>query len=292
MTEPRVLPGWRDGPARSAILEFVESVTRPGDAFVPPPDRVATLDNDGTLWCEKPLYPQADFIFRRWKAMIHADPELANEQPYKALAEGDFAWLGDMYAHVPELVKGVTAAHEGITVEAFEAAVLEFFSSARHPTLATPYTDVTYRPMRELIGFLQAHGFTVYICSAGGRDFVRPVAERLYGVPRECVIGSSASLEYRDGELYRTATIEQPIDDGPGKPVHIWSRTGRKALLAGGNADGDVPMLDTARFGLLVRHDDAEREFAYDSGAEQAVAAAHERGWTIVSMKDDFRWVF
>jgi phosphoserine phosphatase len=292
MAEPRALPGWKDGPARSAILDFIESVTQPGDAFVPPSDRVATFDNDGTLWCEKPLYPQADFIFRRWRAMIQADPALAKEQPYKALAEGDVEWLGDLYAHVPELIKGVTAAHEGITVEAFEAAVLEFFSAARHPTLDTPYTDVTYRPMRELIELLRAHEFTVYICSAGGRDFVRPVAERLYGIPRECVIGSSASLEYRDGELYRTATIEQPIDDGPGKPVHIWSRTGRKPLLAGGNADGDVPMLETARFGLLVHHDDAEREFAYDAGAERALAAARERRWTIVSMKGDFRSVF
>ena len=292
MTTAEPLTSWTDGPARTAILEFVRSVTEPGHSFVAPAERLATFDNDGTLWCEKPLYPQADFVFRRWKAMIQADPELAKEQPYKALAEGDTAWLADIYAHVPELIKGVTAAYEGVTVEAFEAAVHEFFAAGRHPTLDAPYTRVTYKPMRELIAFLGANDFSVYICSAGGRDFVRPVAEQIYGVPRERVIGSAATLEYRDGEIYRTAGIEQPIDDGPGKPVHIWARTGRKPLFAGGNADGDVPMLETARFALLLRHDDAAREFAYDDGAEAALAAAADRGWTVVSMKGDFLTVF
>ena len=139
-----------------------------------------------------------------------------------------------------------------------------------------PYSEATYRPMRELIAYLEANDFLVYICSAGGRDFVRPVAGQLYGLPRERVIGSSATLEYRDGDLYRTAAVEQPIDDGPGKPIHIWARTGRKPLLAGGNADGDVPMLETAHFGFLLRHDDGEREFAYDDGAERAQADAAE----------------
>jgi phosphoserine phosphatase len=287
-----VLPSWKDAPARAAILEFVRSVTEPGDSFVAPSERIATFDNDGTLWCEKPLYPQADFVFRRWKAMIRARPELAKEQPYKALAEGDSEWLGNVYAHVPELIKGVTAAYEGITVQAFEAAVHEFFEAGRHPTLDAPYTKVTYRPMCELIAFLEANDFRVYICSAGGRDFVRPVAEQIYGIPRERVIGSATTLEYRDGELYRTAGVEQPIDDGPGKPVHIWTRTGRKPLLAGGNADGDVAMLETARFALLLHHDDAEREFAYDDGAERALAEAAEKSWTVVSMKDDFTTVF
>jgi phosphoserine phosphatase len=146
--------------------------------------------------------------------------------------------------------------------------------------------------MRELMDFLGANDFRVYICSGGGRDFVRAVSEQIYGLPRERVIGSATTLEYRDGDLYRTAGVEQPIDDGPGKPVHIWARTGRKPLLAGGNADGDVAMLETARFALLLHHDDAEREFAYDEGAERALAAARARRWTVVSMKEDFAMVF
>jgi len=146
--------------------------------------------------------------------------------------------------------------------------------------------------MRELIALLDGKDFSVYICSGGGRDFVRVVSEQIYGIPRERVIGSAATLEYRDGDLYRTTGVEQPIDDGPGKPVHIWTRTGRKPLLAGGNADGDAAMLETARFGMLINHDDAEREFAYDTGAERALAEAAERDWTVVSMKDDFATVF
>ena len=139
---------------------------------------------------------------------------------------------------------------------------------------------------------LALRNFQVCICSAGGRDFVRPVSEQLYGIPRERVIGSATALEFRDGDLYRTAAVEQPIDDGPGKPIHIWTRTGRKPLLASGNADGDAPMLETARFALLVHHNDAEREFAYDEGAEKALAEAKDRRWTVVSMKEDFKTVF
>ncbi len=146
--------------------------------------------------------------------------------------------------------------------------------------------------MRELLDLLAAREFLVFICSGGGRDFMRPVSEQMYGIPRERVIGSAATVQYRDGELYRTKDVEHPIDDGTGKPEHIWMRTGRKPLLAGGNADGDVPMLETARFGLLIRHDDASREFAYDTGAEKALAEAKERGWTVVSMHDDFTVAF
>jgi phosphoserine phosphatase len=292
MKESAALPSWNDGPAKAAIIDFVRSVTTPGDSFVPPAARIATFDNDGTLWCEKPLYIQADFVFRRFKEMVDEDPRQAEEQPYKALVEGDTAWLADVYAHVPELVKGLNEAFGGITTEAFDAAASRFFATAVHPTLDRPYTEVVYRPMRELIDFLGANDFRVYICTGGGRDFVRAVSEQVYGLPRERVIGSATTLEYRDGDLYRTAGVEQPIDDGPGKPVHIWARTGRKPLLAGGNADGDVPMLETARFALLVHHDDAKREFAYDEGAEQVLAAANAHGWTAVSMKEDFKTVF
>jgi phosphoserine phosphatase len=286
------LTSWRSGEAKEAILEFVRSVSEPGEAFVPQPERIATFDNDGTLWCEKPLYPQADFLFRRWREMAEQDPAKRNQQPYKAIVEGDEAWLAGLTGHLPELIRGVTEAYEGITTSAFEDAVGEFFATATHPTLGVPYTQVGYRPMCELIALLKSHGFTVYICSAGGRDFVRPVAEQMYGVSRECVIGSATTLEYREGRVYRAGAVEQPIDDGPGKPVHIWSRTGRAPLLAGGNADGDTAMLETARFAMLIHHDDAEREFAYDAGAEHALAEATKRGWLIVSMQHDFARIF
>ena len=286
------LPSWRDGATKTAILEFVRSVTEAGDSFASPEERVATFDNDGTLWCEKPMYVQGYFLMARWKAMVEADPSKAKEQPYKALVEKDQKWLAHALDHVPELIKGVTEAYDGITTGAFEDAVRDFFATAKHPTLGVPYIKVGYRPMRELISLLHANDFSVYMCSAGGRDFVRPVSEEMYGLPRECVIGSATTLEYRDGDVYRTKGVEQPIDEGPGKPVHIWARTGRKPLLAGGNADGDAAMLETARFGLLILHDDAEREFAYDAGAEHALAEAAKRGWTVVSMTHDFETVF
>jgi phosphoserine phosphatase len=286
------LPSWADGQAKAQILQFVRSATEPGPLFVPASERVAAFDSDGTLWCETPMCPQADFLLRRWKEMVQAHPGLAREQPWKAVAGGDQAWLTGIVAHVPELTRGVTEAYAGITVEVFERAVRRFFETARHPVLGVPYTRLAYHPMRELIDLLRAAGFEVYICPAGGRDFVRVVAQEMYGIDRQHVIGSGATLEYRHGEVYRAKGAEQPVDDGPGKPVHIWARTGRKPLLAGGNSDGDAAMLRTARFGLLIRHDDAGREFAYDAGSEKALAKAKERGWTVVSMQNDFKVVF
>jgi phosphoserine phosphatase len=287
-----LLPSWREGAAKTAILEFVDAVTQSGASYVAPPDRVATFDNDGTLWCEKPQYVEADFIFRRWRAMIEADPAKANEQPYQAVVDNDRVWLAHLLDHVPDLVKGITEAYDAITVEAFEQAVREFFSTQTHPTLGCPYTRVGYQPMRELLDLLAEREFIVYICSGGGRDFMRPISQQMYGIPRERVIGSATTVQYRDGQLYRTNQVEQPIDDGAGKPEHIWMRTGHKPLLAGGNSDGDAAMLETARFGILIHHDDAEREFAYDEGAAKALAEADQRGWTVVSMKDAFATVF
>jgi phosphoserine phosphatase len=240
----------------------------------------------------RPVRPVAEFTFRRWRKMVDADPAKAQEQPCKALAEKDHAWLEHLLDHLPELVKGLGEAYQGYTVEAFEQAVREFFATATHPTLGLPYTRTGYQPMRELLDLLQARDFIVFICSGAGRDFMRPVSEQRYGIPRERVIGSATAVHYRDGELYHTKDVEQPIDDGPGKPEHIWMRTGRKPLLAAGNADGDVPMLQSARFSILIHHDDAEREFAYDQGAEKALAEAEEHAWTVASMQDDFRVVF
>ncbi len=285
------LPGWTDGPAKARILEFVRSVTEPGESFVPAADRIAVFDFDGTLWCEKPMSAQAGFLLRRWAEIAQAHPGKARQQPWKAIAEGDKEWLAAFLGHVPGLARGVAEAYEGITVEAFERAVRGFFDTARHPAFGVPYTRLGYRPMRELIALLRAREFNVYICAPGGRDFVRVISEEMYGIPRQSVIGSGAALEYRHGKVYRTKGVEQPADDGPGKPVQIWTRTGRKPLLAVGNADGDAAMLRTARFGLLIRHDDAGREFAYDAGAEKALAKAKERGWTVASMQNDFKVV-
>ena len=194
MSDPDPLSSWRPGPAKDAIVGFVRSVTEPGDPFVPPAERIAAFDNDGTLWCEKPLYVQADFLFRRWKEMAAADPALLERQPYKAVVEGDREWLAGMLDHVPELLRGVAEACGGITTDAFEAQVRSFFDEARHPTLGVPYTQVGYRPMVELLRFLEANGFRSFICTGGGRDFVRVVAEEMYAIPREQVIGSATTL--------------------------------------------------------------------------------------------------
>src|SRR3954454_24002988 len=186
------LSSWSDGAAKRAIVDFVERVTEPGGPdFVPPAERVATFDNDGTLWCEKPLYVQADFVFRKWQAMAAANPALREQQPYKAVVENDTAWLGSLLDHLPDLLRGLGEAFGGITTDEFEAAAQEFFDKARHPTLGVAYTQGTYKPMRELLAFLEAHGFEVFVCTGGGRDFVRAVGEELYGIPRHRVIGSS-----------------------------------------------------------------------------------------------------
>jgi phosphoserine phosphatase len=292
VNDSTVLPSWAEGASKAAVIEFIESVSRPGISYVPPAERIATFDNDGTLWCEKPQYVQVEMLLGRWKAMIEADPSRAGEQPYKALAENDRAYFSDLYSHLPDLFKGIGEAYEGYSVDAFEEAVLDFFATATHPTLRLPYTKLGYRPMREMLDLLASREFLVFICSGGGRDFMRPVSEKLYGVPRERVIGTAAIVEYRNGQLFHTKNIEQPVDDGAGKPAHIWMRTGRTPLLACGNADGDVPMLESARFSLLIHHDDAEREFAYDAGAEKAHAEAAKRGWTVARMKDDFKTIF
>ena len=212
------------------------------------------FDNDGTLWCElwceKPMYPQADFLLRRWREMAQAHPGLAKKAAVEGRDRGRPEVGGGDPGSRSRADPGVTEAYEGITTEAFERAVRACFRTARHPVLGVPYT-LLGRPMRELIDLLRAADFEVYICSAGGRDFVWVVAEEMYGIPRQNVTGSGTSLEYRHGQVYRARSVEQPVDDGPGKPFHIWTRTGRKPLLAGGNADGDAAMLRTARFDLV-----------------------------------------
>jgi phosphoserine phosphatase len=304
------LPSWRAGASKRAIQEFVERVTAEDSPdHVPPPERVAVFDNDGTLWCEKPMPIQADFIVRRLAAMADQDPSLRTRQPWKAAYDQDYGWLAGVITRhyhgddsdLPVLAVGVLQAFAGITVEDFEAQAEAFLRSAQHPTLGRGYLACSYAPMVELLGYLDANGFGNYIASGGGRDFMRPVAQELYGVPRQRVIGSSTSLVYQHdeggGRIVRKAELDV-VDDGPAKPVRIWSRVGRRPLLAAGNSNGDLPMLAFAgqpgrpSLRLLVLHDDPEREFDYTAGAEQALQQAASSGWTVVSIGRDWATVF
>ena len=296
---------WTEGPTRTAIVDFVDRVTTPGPDFVEPEARVAVFDNDGTLWCEKPMYVQLDFFLRRFKEQAEADPALRDRQPYEAAYTGDLTWLGDAVtkhyqgddADLEPLVAAILTSQHEITVEELASRFDAFFADAQHPTLGRPYTACGYAPMVELLRFLDSAGFTSYLVSGGGRDFMRSITQRLYGIPPERVVGSSVGLEFRDGQLYTTAQPEF-LDDGPVKPTRLWSRIGRRPIFAAGNSNGDVEMLQFTGSGtrpsleLLVLHDDAEREFAYVAGAERSLDVAAVDGWTVVSMKRDWVTVF
>jgi hypothetical protein len=309
MTDTHPLSSWRPGSTRDAIVEFVEAVTTPGDTFVPPEERIATFDNDGTLWCEKPMPIQLDFILRRLVAMAEEQPELQKRQPWQAAFDRDYGWFGQLLAdhyagddtNVRTLAGGILAAYEGISVEDFDTQADTFLRSAQHPSLGRGYLDCGYAPMIELLGYLEANGFSNYIASGGGRDFMRPISHEVYGIPRERVIGSASTFEYTSDEHGGTITHKAEadyLDDGPQKPIRIWSRTGRRPLLAAGNSNGDIQMLDFTQhpdkpsLRLLLLHDDAEREFDYTGGAEQALDKAARDEWTVVSMKDDFATIF
>jgi phosphoserine phosphatase len=309
-TRVSALASWRDGRARRDILEFVARVRGDdGSEPVAVEERLAVFDNDGTLWCEKPMPIQLDFILRRLVAMADADAALRERQPWKAAYERDHGWLSALmtehYAgddtNVKVLAAGVLAAYDGVSVEEFEARAGEFLHSAQHPTLGCGYLDCAYAPMVELLDYLAANGFSNYIVSGGGRDFMRPISQEVYGIPRQRVIGSSAALAYSSDEHGGTITHRAAVDyldDGPEKPIRIWNRAGRRPLLAAGNSNGDIPMLhftqhrDKPFLRLLVVHDDAEREFAYTTGAEQALNQAAADGWTGISVKNDWATVF
>jgi phosphoglycolate phosphatase-like HAD superfamily hydrolase len=300
------LPSWNAGAARRAVVEFVERTVGGG---VPVEERVAAFDNDGTLWCEKPLPIQADFILRRLAEMAQSDPALRGRQPWKAAYERDYRWLGMVLdehyagddANLPTLAAGILGAFEGISVEEFESKSEAFLRSAQHPTLGRSYLTCAYRPMVELLAYLEAHGFSNYIASGGGRDFMRPITQEMYGIPRDRVIGSATTFAYTSNETGGTLTHGAGLDyldDGPQKPIRIWSRTGRRPRLAAGNSNGDIQMLefthhqDEPLLRLLVLHDDDQREFAYTSGAEQALETAEASDWTVVSMKNDWATIF
>ncbi len=291
-----LLASWNDGPAKRAILDFVASATQPGPAFVGVADRIATFDNDGTLWVEQPMPPQFDFVFHTWAEEVKQDPSLAGQQPYKAIAEQDPAFFAGVARQDPDVVatllKAFSRSWAGATPAAFDAQVSEWTQTAKQPTLGRLYVDLVYKPMLELFDLLRAHDFRLFVCSGGGRDFMRVFAEQTWGIYKENVIGSAAEYRYADGDVIRGEHVLGGLALGAGKPEHIFAQTGRLPALAGGNADVDIEMLTAARFALLINHDDEQREFAYTAAAERSLQQAEELGWTVVSMQNDWATIF
>ena len=300
------LPSWNDGAVKKSITDFVARVTTPGTAdFVPPAERIATFDNDGTLWCEQPFYFQLAFAFDRIKVMAPQHPEWKTTQPFKAILDKDMKALAA--SGEKGLGQIMTATHAGMTTDDFRQAVLDWTASARHPRFNRPYTDLVYQPMLELLTYLRANGFKTFIVSGGGIEFMRPWVEMVYGIPPEQVVGSSGVVKFEMGangkpELMKIAKVEF-VDDGPGKPVGINRFIGRRPIFAFGNSDGDWQMLQWtaagsgARFAGIVHHTDADREYAYDRPSkigqlDKAWDEAKAKGWTVVDMKNDWKTVF
>jgi len=299
------LPSWNESAAKRAITAFVEKVTKPGSPdFVPVTERIATFDNDGCLWAEQPMYFQAFFIFDQIKKMAPQHPEWTDKEPFASVLKGDFktALAGGEKA----LVGMLAATHSGMTTEEFEKSVTDWLATAKHPKTGKPFTEMVYQPMLELLAYLRANGFKTFIVSGGGIEFMRPWTERVYGIPPEQVVGTSGGLKYelRDGNPVIVKLPELVLnDDKEGKPVGIQRHIGRRPIMAFGNSDGDFQMLEWttsgkgARFGMIVHHDDATREWAYDRESHigqlaRGLDEGPKRGWTIVSMKDDWRTVF
>jgi phosphoglycolate phosphatase-like HAD superfamily hydrolase len=300
------LPSWNDGAVKKSITDFVARVTAQGGAdFVPAEQRIATFDNDGTLWTEQPYYFQLAFAFDRVKAMAPQHPEWKTKQPFKALLDRDMKALGA--SGEKGLLQIVAATHTGMTTDTFSKDVLDWMATARHPRFDRPYNSLVYQPMLELLAYLRANGFKTFIVSGGGIEFMRPWVEKAYGIPPEQVVGSSGVVKFEFGpngkpELMKLAKVEF-IDDGPGKPVGINRFIGRRPIFAFGNSDGDLQMLQWttagpgARFAGIVHHTDAEREYAYDRQSkigklDKALDEGKAKGWTVVDMKRDWKKVF
>jgi phosphoserine phosphatase len=300
-----LLPSWNDGKAKQSIVAFVQRVTTPGSMdFVPPAERIATFDNDGTLWAEQPAYFQALFVFDRIKALGGQHPEWKTQEPFASVIRGDMK--GALAGGEKALLEMVMATHAGMTTEEFEQVVTDWIAMARHPKTGRPYTEMVYQPMLELLAYLRASGFKTFIVSGGGIEFMRPWAEQVYGIPPEQVIGSSIKtrFELRDGKpvLVRLPEINF-IDDKAGKPVGIQQHIGRRPIAAFGNSDGDLQMLQWttagsgARFALLVHHTDGKREWAYDRQSpigrlDRALDEVITWGWTVVDMKRDWATIY
>ena len=302
---PDPLPSWNDGQAKQAIIEFVEKVTTTGSPdFVPPAERIATFDNDGTLWAEQPMYFQLAFALDRVAALAPEHPEWQGKEPFASLLKGDLK--GALAGGEKAILEIVMATHAGMTTEEFEQIVTEWIASAKHPKTGRLYTQMVYQPMLELLDYLRANGFKTFIVSGGGIEFMRPWSEKVYGIPPEQVVGSSIKTKYelRDGKpvLARLPELNF-IDDKAGKPVGIHQYIGRRPIAAFGNSDGDLQMLQWttagkgARFALIVHHTDGDREWAYDRNSavgrlDQALDEAREKGWTVVDMQNDWKTVF
>jgi haloacid dehalogenase-like hydrolase len=300
------LPSWNDTQTKKAIMAFVDRVTKQGSPeFVPEVERIATFDNDGTLWAEQPMYSQLLFALDRVKALAPKHPEWRTHEPFASLLRGDVR--GALAGGEKSIMPIVAATHSGMTSEEFDQIVRDWIGAAKHPVTHRLYTEMVYEPMLELVAFLRASGFKTFIVSGGGIDFMRPWTERVYGIPPENVVGSSGKLKFelRDGKpaLLRLPEIDF-IDDGPGKPIGINEHIGRRPIAAFGNSDGDLQMLqwttmggNPARFGLIVHHTDGEREWAYDRKSsvgklDKALDAAPANGWTVVDMKNDWKSIF
>lgn len=299
------LPSWNDTATKSAIVEFVEQVTTEDSPnFVPPPERIATFDNDGCLWSEQPIYFQLVFALDRVKALAPEHPEWKDQQPFKGVLEGDLKAV--MAGGMKSVAQIIAATHAGMTTEEFEQIVVDWITTARHPRTGMLYSEMVYQPMLELLTYLRANGFQTHIVSGGGIEFMRPWTERVYGIPPEQVVGSSIKTKYevRDGVPVIARLPELNfIDDKEGKPIGINQHIGRRPIFAAGNSDGDFQMLEWttsgagARFGLLVHHDDAEREWAYDRDShigklDRGLDEASQRGWTLVSMQRDWTAIY
>lgn len=298
------LPSWRDGAARQTIVRFVETVTRPGTPqYVPPAERIAVFDNDGTLWSEQPLYFQFFFLLDQIRAAAPRHPEWNSNPAFKALMANDMAGL---MREEKRLLPLIAQANSGMTVDEYDRTIRAWLDTARHPKFNRPYTDLVFQPQIELLNYLRANGFKTFIVSGGTIEFMRPWSERVYGIPPEQVVGSTQTVTYelRNGQptLVRGPKLEF-INDGAGKPVGIYRQIGRRPILAVGNSDGDLQMLQYTmagsgqRLAVLVHHDDAEREFAYDrkSGIgklDKALDEAVTRGWTVISMKQDWARIY
>jgi phosphoglycolate phosphatase-like HAD superfamily hydrolase len=300
------LPSWNSGETKASITDFVARVTaKDGPDYVLPAGRIATFDNDGTLWAEQPVYFQLQFALDRIKALAPRHPEWQERQPFKAVLDGDHAALAS--AGEKGLLEIVAATHAGMATEGFNRIAADWLATARHPRFDRPYTELVYQPMLELLEFLRGNGFKTFIVSGGGVEFMRVFAEWAYGIPPEQVVGSSAVVKFEAGPDGRPALIKQAtvefIDDGPGKPVGINRFIGRRPIFAFGNSDGDLQMLeytalgDGPRFMALVHHTDAVREWAYDRHShvgklDKALDQAEHRGWSITDMQRDWRTIF